>query len=146
MLSGGSELDQLHRPFGIALDHEGALLIADSGNHRILRWLPGARVGEVVAGGNGRGEGLEQLSYPRGVVAEASGSILVADTFNHRVVRWKQGATKGEIVFGGNGHGPRLDQLIRPAALAISIAQKGADDKLFIADAGNHRVLRIGLQ
>ncbi|CAE8586970.1 unnamed protein product [Polarella glacialis] len=145
-----ADLDRLHRPFGLAIDHEGGLLIADSGNHRIIRWLPGARQGEVVAAGNGRGDRLDQLSYPRGVVAERSGSILVADTFNHRIMRWRKGATHGELVFGGHEHGCRLDQLNRPAALALAPGLPSGPDaseqSLLVADAGNHRVLRLPLR
>merc|ERR1712214_197282 len=36
--ASGSGLHQLCRPFGITLDVNGALLVADSGNHRVVRW------------------------------------------------------------------------------------------------------------
>eukprot|EP00931_Biecheleriopsis_adriatica_P100213 TRINITY_DN7532_c0_g1_i1.p1 TRINITY_DN7532_c0_g1~~TRINITY_DN7532_c0_g1_i1.p1 ORF type:complete len:569 (-),score=115.83 TRINITY_DN7532_c0_g1_i1:25-1731(-) len=133
----GEDLKRLHRPFGIDLDRtQGALIIADSGNHRVIRFQPGCEEGEVIAGGNGRGGRLDQLSYPRNVLVEKSGSILVADTFNHRIVRWRRGAKAGEVVFG-TGQGSRLEQLNRPAALAM------AGEKLLIADSGNHRILEV---
>jgi len=128
---------QLYHPHGIALDSGGAVLIADSGNHRILRWVRGAAKGEVVAGGRGKGSRLDQLCFPRSVVAEGATSILVADTRNDRVVRWTQGSACGEVVAGGRGRGDRLDQLNRPVGLALD-----SPGTLLIADSGNHRVLR----
>lgn len=144
----GDSLSQLHRPFGIAQDYDGALLIADSGNHRILRWAPGAKQGEVVAGGNGRGSRLDQLSYPRAVVIESPDSILIADTFNDRVVRWRRGGSCGEVVAGGRGRGSRPEQLSRPSALALRRTGSSSSSfwpELFISDSGNHRVLRLPL-
>lgn len=110
---------QLRRPFGVAAAPGGAVLVADSGNHRVTYWARGSREGVVVAGGRGQGSRLDQLNYPRGVVAEGPDALLVADTFNDRVVRWVRGARRGEVVAGGCGRGCRLDQLNRPAGLAL---------------------------
>ena len=137
----GQDLTRLHRPFGIAAQADGAIYVADSGNHRIVRWMPGAGRGELIAGGRGRGHGLEQLNYPRGLVVDFNGDVLVADTFNHRIVRWRPGAGAGQLVFGGRGHGPQLDQLNRPTALALLRSTR----QLLIADSGNHRVLSLSL-
>ena len=40
---------------GIAVERDDAVLVADSHNHRVVRWRAGARVGEVVADGFGVG-------------------------------------------------------------------------------------------
>eukprot|EP00927_Polykrikos_kofoidii_P031789 TRINITY_DN27255_c0_g1_i4.p1 TRINITY_DN27255_c0_g1~~TRINITY_DN27255_c0_g1_i4.p1 ORF type:complete len:536 (-),score=109.69 TRINITY_DN27255_c0_g1_i4:70-1542(-) len=133
----GSRRNQLHRPFGVAVDRTGAVLVVDSGNHRVVRWAPGARAGEVVAGGHGQGCRLEQLNYPRGLALDAAGNLLVCDTLNHRVVRWVPGARRGEVVFGGRGQGSGLGQLNKPAAVAFD------GGTLFIADSGNNRVMGV---
>lgn len=49
----GDALNQLHNPFGLNIDDDGTLLIADMGNGRIARWTPNTSQGEVVAGGKG---------------------------------------------------------------------------------------------
>jgi len=118
---------------------DDAMLIVDSGNHRVLRMARGAKHAEVIAGGNGQGNALDQLSHPRDVAVEdaSCNSILVADMMNHRVMRWRRGATSGEIVAGGRDRGSRLNQLNRPTGLALD--KTGA---LFISDSGNHRILR----
>lgn len=47
--------NQLRSPFGLDIGDDGSLFIADAGNHRIVRWKPNARQGQVVAGGKGFG-------------------------------------------------------------------------------------------
>jgi len=141
----GGGLHQLHRPCGVAPAEDGvtdgAVVVVDSGNHRIVRWARGAKKAEVVAGGRSRGSRLDQLNYPRGVIVDWSGCLIIADTLNHRVLRWAPGARKGEVVAGGRGQGGRLDQLNKPVGLALDGASS-----LLIADSGNHRVLRLPLR
>lgn len=131
----------LSRPFGLAAGRSGEVLVADSGNHRVLSWPVGGGRPTVVAGGNGQGSGMHQLSHPRGVVMEASGAVLVADTGNNRVVRWPRGAQHGELVLGAGGCGLQLDQLNRPVGLAVD-----AEGCLLVADSGNCRILRCALR
>ena len=74
----------------ISVDSDGTLLVADTGNHRIVRFSPSGEVLQVI-GQFGSADG--QLNVPHDVCVDAEGSILVADTGNHRVVRFsKQGA------------------------------------------------------
>lgn len=137
----GACATELRRPFAVAVLPGGDALIADSGNHRVLRWARGARVGAVVAGGRGRGAALWQLSFPKGVVAESGASLLVADTGNHRVLRWRLGAGRGELLAGGRGAGCRGDQLHHPVGLALD--HRGG---LLVADSRNHRIVRVALR
>ncbi|CAF3342423.1 unnamed protein product, partial [Rotaria socialis] len=58
----GGATNQLHRPFGLFVDDDQAVVIADFRNHRIMQWKNGDTTnGQVVAGGKGRGNGLHQL-------------------------------------------------------------------------------------
>lgn len=47
--------------FGLALDRDGSLYVADFDKNEIHRYGEGDREGVVVAGGNGRGSALNQL-------------------------------------------------------------------------------------
>lgn len=96
----GSGLHQLSRPYGLTVDDDLTVFIADFSNHRIIAWESGATTGEVVAGGNGQGRKTNQLDYPSDVVVDKeAGSLFICDYYNRRVVRWPYpGGTSGEIV------------------------------------------------
>ncbi|CAF4858625.1 unnamed protein product, partial [Rotaria socialis] len=54
----GSALTQLYSPSGIFVDTLGTLYVADTHNHRVMRWAQGdKKQGSVVVGGNGEGKG-----------------------------------------------------------------------------------------
>ncbi|NJN19235.1 MAG: hypothetical protein HC822_24765 [Oscillochloris sp.] len=92
---------QLYAPRGVYLDDQ-YLIVADSGNHRVMIWhgVPAAdeQPADVVlgqpdfysegarAGGRGPERGLH---LPTGV-AVYEGRLLVADSWHHRVLIWNQ--------------------------------------------------------
>ncbi|CAF4450755.1 unnamed protein product, partial [Rotaria magnacalcarata] len=48
----GCSLAQLDQAYGIFVDTLGTLYVADSGNHRVMRWTQGdKKQGTVIAGG-----------------------------------------------------------------------------------------------
>ncbi|CAF5077234.1 unnamed protein product, partial [Rotaria sp. Silwood1] len=48
----GNSLTQLNEPEGVVVDQLGTVYVADSGNHRIMRWPKEATQGSVIVGGN----------------------------------------------------------------------------------------------
>jgi sugar lactone lactonase YvrE len=82
----------LSRPYGIALDRAGHLLITDSDNHLIRFWDRRKKIITRLAGdgqarfaGDGGDPLAGSLNYPFGVAVDDAGTIFVADTFNHRI-------------------------------------------------------------
>jgi sugar lactone lactonase YvrE len=63
----GNALRQLLNPHGVIVDRQGTVYVSDLGNHRVMRWSPGANEGTVVVGGNGEGEQANQFNYPCGL-------------------------------------------------------------------------------
>ena len=97
----GNELNQLSHPQGVCLDDEHeCIYVADTKNHRILRWKFGADCGEIVAGGNGDGNQMNQLSCPRDVILDKkTDSLIICDYGNRRLVRWPRlNGQTGQIV------------------------------------------------
>lgn len=47
----GNNDNQLCSPWGIFLDKIDNLFVADTGNHRIMRYLKNETIGKIVAGG-----------------------------------------------------------------------------------------------
>ncbi|CAF4678395.1 unnamed protein product, partial [Rotaria socialis] len=98
----GNATNQLSNPWGLFVDDDQTVVIADWGNHRIMQWKNGDTTnGQVVAGGKGRGNGLHQLNGPTDVLIDKeTDSLIIADAANKRVVRWprRSGTTQGGIL------------------------------------------------
>lgn len=134
----GIALHQLDEPRGLAVDNENQIIyVADTGNHRVMKWEFGGTTGTIAAGGNDAGTGLHQLHGPRCLLLEDDGNLLIGDNYNHRVMRWTPGAPKGQVVAGGHGTGHRLDQLSWPYGLTLDAA-----NSLYISDHLNARVMK----
>ncbi|CAF4230685.1 unnamed protein product, partial [Rotaria magnacalcarata] len=94
--------NKLNWPRSLFVDDDQTVIIADYRNHRIMQWKNGDTTnGQVVAGGNGVGNGLNQLSNPTDVLIDKeTDSVIICDRRNGRVVRWsrRSGITQGEIL------------------------------------------------
>jgi uncharacterized protein (TIGR03663 family) len=149
----------LQAPTDVALAPDGALVIADAGNHRIvmlerdgtLRRAFGSKcdLGQGAASGcvdpDGAGPlelGDGQFNEPWGVAVGADGRIFVSDTWNHRVQRFDPGGVfSGKWGrFGNNpvAGGPADAEPIFYGPRGIS---DGFDGDLVVSDTGNKRLL-----
>ncbi|CAF5104091.1 unnamed protein product, partial [Rotaria sp. Silwood1] len=72
----GSETNQLNGPYGLYVDDDQTIYVADCQNHRIMEWKSGATNGKVAAGGNGEGNGAHQLSFPYDVIIDKESDSL----------------------------------------------------------------------
>ncbi|CAF4142281.1 unnamed protein product [Rotaria sp. Silwood2] len=96
----GSETNQLFFPWGLYVNDDQTVYVADARNNRIVEWKSGAKNGKVVAGGNEYGDGPHQLKYPFDVLIDKeSDSLIICDRENNRIVRWPcQNGTRGESI------------------------------------------------
>jgi sugar lactone lactonase YvrE len=87
-------------PFGLDVDEDGTVVIADYLNHRILEWRPHATSGQVVAGSNEQGNRNDQLNFPTDVIIDKQfDRLIICDRGNRRVMKWpRQGGTSGETI------------------------------------------------
>lgn len=77
-----------------------------------MEWKPSATTGQVIAGGNGRGNKNDQLNRPSDIIIDKQNdSLIIADRQNNRVVRWsRQNHTHGQVIISGiNCLGVTLD-------------------------------------
>ncbi|CAF4759892.1 unnamed protein product [Rotaria sp. Silwood2] len=87
----GNGINQLSYPWGLYVDDDQTIYVADRENHRIVEWKWDATSGQVVAGGNEQESGDHQLSYPRDVIVDKErDSLIISDYSNSRVVRWSR--------------------------------------------------------
>ena len=104
---GGSFPDELLQPKGIAIDANGDLFIADTGNNRVEEYTYAsstetyAASGTEVAGTGEVGAGASQLSSPNDVVLDGAGDLLVADTGNQRVMEYQYNSSTGTYASSG---------------------------------------------
>ncbi|CAF3236938.1 unnamed protein product [Rotaria socialis] len=96
----GDATNQLHWPYGLFVDYDQTVIIADYYNHRIMQWKNGDTTnGEVVVGGRSNGNGLHQFDRPTDVLIDKeTDSLIVCE--DGRVVRWsrRSGTIQGEIL------------------------------------------------
>ena len=135
--SGGSAPDQLDQPWGIFVDHEFNLFVADANNHRIQRFSRGEIKGRTVAG-QGMPAGLG-LKYPTDVMVDDKGSLYIADNHHHRVIRSSDEGWQC-IAACHNRAGSAANELNH--SLAIQVNSRG---DLYVADEYNHRIQRFDL-
>ena len=158
--AGGSSVENgLHLPTAVFV-HDGCLVVADAWHHRVLVWdhiptrsgaAPSWSIGQPTladgAPNAGRAVSDDTLYWPYGV-GHVHGIFWVADTGNRRVLGWHGGVpTPGrpaDIVLGqsdftsndeNRGGAPHGASFRWPHAIS------GDAHTLYVADAGNHRVL-----
>ncbi|CAF1085488.1 unnamed protein product [Adineta steineri] len=123
--------------FGLTIDKNGFIYVSDWENHEVRRWKKGDEKGELVAGGNGKGNQLNQLNNPLFIFIESEYSLYISDYENHRVMKWKKDAKEGIIVAGGNDQGNSLKQLSHPRGVVVDHL-----GQIYVADCWNNRVMR----
>ncbi|CAF3422568.1 unnamed protein product, partial [Rotaria sp. Silwood2] len=98
----GSALNELNEPWNIFIDPATDILyIADSLNHRIIKWLPNATSGILIAGTGSSGSLSNQLNTPKDVYVDSFKNIYVADTLNQRIQFFSNGSAVGSTVSTG---------------------------------------------
>jgi sugar lactone lactonase YvrE len=135
----GTNDDEFRYPSGIAVDAAGNIYIADQFNHRVQKWMPGAKQGITVAGGRGQGDAPDQLDYPMGVAVDKEGNLYVSDAANQRIQKFTPSNTYGITVAGGNGRGNKANQFNMPFGICLD-----ADGNIYVADNYNHRIQKWG--
>ncbi|CAF0760306.1 unnamed protein product [Adineta steineri] len=126
----GNKSNQLSRPSGFYVDDDDhSIYIADTGNHRVVRWEFDADEGVVVAGGNERGDKIDQLYGPVDVILDKEKKyIIICDQGNRRVVEWSlQDRHDQEIL---------IDSI---ACYGLALDDNG---DLYISDCERHQVRR----
>ena len=162
----------LNAPAGLAFDSSGNMIIADSGNNRVLVapaatgtyygvamtagdvYQVAGQNGTAGTGGDGAADTASYLNYPVGL-AVASGDLYIADAGNNRIQEiyeggdeWGQTMTKGDIyTVAGSSSGSSGDTVSTAATSALLNLPEGvtldSSGNLYIADTGNNAVKEV---
>jgi sugar lactone lactonase YvrE len=156
---GGLSATSLSFPYGLALDAQGDLYVADVLNSRVLEYdaplsshMAASRVfgqgGSFTTGvANNGGVSANSLNGPTAVAVDARGDLYVADLGNSRVLEFDtpvSAGTTADRVFGqpdmisnlSNNGGLSADSLATVFGVATD-----PQGHLYVADNGNNRVL-----
>ncbi len=135
--SGGSGSNELSGNWGIFVDIDLSLYVADQGNDRIQRFQRGQLNGTTMAG-NGIPNDLT-LNRPTDVTLDADGFLYIADNENHRIIR--AGSNKFHCIVGCTGkNGSASNQLYKPYTVRFD-----SYGNLYVADEYNHRIQKFSL-
>ena len=151
----------LWNPSGLAVDSQGNVYIADTGNNAIRKVDTTGMLSTVVGTskpcyqercGDGHPAASAKLNGPQGVAFDSDGNMYIADTGDNRV-RVVKAATGNIEPFAGNfnvaacasptqpcgdGGSSKLANLNGPTAVAVD--SKG---NVYIADSGDNRVRMV---
>ncbi len=154
---GGDEVlainTTLTSPSNAAVDSEGNIYIADTGNNRIRKVNTQGIISTIVGNGNADFSGDDSqaidaaLNSPVDVALDSDGNLYIVDNGNNRIRKVNtQGiistiAGNGDADFTGDGGAAINASLNSPKSISID-----NDGNIFIADNFNHRIRRVDIQ
>jgi sugar lactone lactonase YvrE len=139
---------RFNTPVGIALDREGNLYVADTGNHTIRKISP-AGVVTTVAGTAGSAGALDgtgpnaRFNLPYGVAVDGVGNLYVGDSGNYTIRRITPAGVVATVAGspgnGGNENGSGgAARFFAPTDLLVD-----ATGTVYIVDTGNNAIRKL---
>src|SRR5688572_28841088 len=133
-------------PSGLAIDRDGNLYVADTGNNRIRKVSPEGHVQTIAGDGSaGYADGparQARFNGPIGIAVDANGNVFVADTYNDRIRMISPDGNVSTIAgtgMPGYADGDRSTSLFdTPCGLIAA-----NDGTIIVADTGNDSLRRI---
>ena len=140
-------------PTGIVGREDGSFLFADLIRRRVGAVTPAGELSWPVGRGacfppgpGGADPRALCLAVPMGLALADDGTLVIADAGAHRVYRFDPVADRVDLVLGtgvqgvaGDGAVAAQSPTARPTAVAV-----GPDGATYVAESGNHRIVRIG--
>jgi sugar lactone lactonase YvrE len=137
---------QFNYPEGVAVDGEGSIIIADTGNNRVRKITPDGTVSTLAGSGSkGFADGVgatAQFHYPGGVAVDGEGSFIITDYGNQLVSKITPDGTVTTLAGSGSrgfadGAGTAAE-FNGPRGVAVD-----GEGSIIIADSLIHRVRKI---
>ena len=135
----GTGAGPLKTPNGVALDRSGNLLVADSGNDRIVAF---DRTGAYLFQFGMTGSYGAQFSHPTGIAVDSGGFLYVADNYNYRIEKFT-GTGVYVAQFGGSDKIGNANSVAAFGPNAIYVAD-AALSHVQKYDAGGNLVTQFG--
>ncbi|XP_023683315.1 E3 ubiquitin-protein ligase TRIM71 isoform X1 [Paramormyrops kingsleyae] len=124
---------QLCRPWGVCVDKEGYVVVADRSNNRIQIFKP---CGTFHHKFGSLGSRPGQFDRPAGVACDGQRRIIVADKDNHRIQIF---TFEGQFLLKFGEKGTKNGQFNYPWDVAVNL-----EGKILVSDTRNHRIQLFG--
>lgn len=138
---------KLDNPKGITANEKGDVYVADTGNHRIVRFYNPKQELKFRAAFGGFGVLPGQFQEPEGVAMDSSGLVYVADTGNNRIQVLRPD-NKLHLWFGKQGKNP--GELWRPTGIAVTDGKEKwshyKDSFIVVVDQEGSRIQKFTLE
>lgn len=125
----GPEDGQVSRPWGLCVDREGNIIVADRRNNRI-QIFSGRGEFKNMFGSKGTGPG--EFDLPAGITTDNYGRIIVIDKDNHRVQIF---TSTGHFILKFGSFGKECGQFQYPWDVAVNTL-----GNIVVTDTRNHRI------
>jgi len=151
---GTGSAARFYLPNGVAVDTNGNLYVADSGNHTIreltpvgTNWMVTTLAGLAGSAGTNDGTGnAARFNGPGGVAVDSAGNVYVSDTGNHTIrtmtptgTNWVVTTLAGLPGVSGNANGTgNTARFAFPFGLAVA-----TNGNLYVADSDNSAVRKV---
>jgi sugar lactone lactonase YvrE len=147
---------RMNYPVGVFVDSGGRLWVADSDNHRVLRFDNAASkanganadgvLGQANFTSNTTATSKNRMDKPVGVYLDPGGRLWVTEFNNNRLMRFNNAAAKanGANADGVLGQANFTSSGSACASMAMDTPRGVAGDsagRIYVADGNNHRVL-----
>jgi uncharacterized protein (TIGR03437 family) len=130
---GAAVAAQLDTPRALALDREGNLYIADTGNNRVRKVTAEGIITTIAS----------NLEFPRGIAVLRSGEVVVSEAYGHRLQMIA--GEEARVIAGTGSPGFAGDTGPAPEALLQAPAGLVCDSlgNIYVADLANRRVRKL---
>ncbi|GAC1325854.1 MAG: hypothetical protein NVS2B16_32770 [Chloroflexota bacterium] len=124
------------------MDRQGNVYIADTGNYRVLEFLPSTFKPPAVptgkplrSWGGTRGTAAGRFLQPTGVAVDSHGNVYVTDAAGSRVQVFTTG---GKMIARWGTHATDPGSVENPSGIALSVV-----GSVYVADSGNSRIQKF---
>jgi sugar lactone lactonase YvrE len=135
--TAGNALNALNYPWGLAVDENDTLYVADNGNYRVMKLQEGLLNGSIVAGANSWGSSVTLLRNPTGLAIDTDSNIYVDDNNNHRIMLWRKNSSSGILVAGNGSFGNSTTAIDQSTGLAVD-----SQGNIYVSEYSNQRVMK----
>jgi sugar lactone lactonase YvrE len=143
---GKGRASHLREPISIAVNKDGTVYVADSGNNAIREITPDGTITTLAGGKDGGyrdGVGKEaRFAWPTGIAVDTSGNIYVCDSHNNKIRRITPAGVVSTIAGGslpGSSNGPGWRARFNfPTGIWVD-----SEGNVYVADSGNNMIRKI---